>query len=49
MIESRVQQLEAGSFVRVGADRQIVLLPRGQAFGRFVTVGRRLFGIGSAN
>jgi hypothetical protein len=49
MIESRVQQLEAGSFVRVEANRDIVLLPRGLAFGRFVTAGRRLFGIGSAN
>jgi hypothetical protein len=49
MIESRVEQLCAGGFLAVGPDRGITLLTRGRRFGRFVTAGRRLFGIGSAN
>jgi hypothetical protein len=49
MISSRLEQLAAGGFVGISADRRIALTSRGQAFGRFVTGGRRLFGIGSAN
>lgn len=49
MIRSRLEQLEAGRFVRVAPDGGITLLPRGDWFGRFVTRGRRLFRITSAN
>ena len=49
MIESRVQQLAAGHFIAVAPDRRITLLKRGLLFGRFVTAGRKLFGIDSAN
>ena len=49
MIESRLNQLCEGQFLEIGADRQIRLLPRGLRFGRFVTAGRRLFRIESAN
>ena len=49
MIESRLQQLEEGRFLSIRADGAITLLPRGQSFGRFVTAGRRLFNIRSAN
>ncbi len=49
MIESRVHQLRDGGFLEVGPDREIRLLSRGIRFGRFVTSGRRLFRIESAN
>ena len=49
MIGSRLQQLEGGRFLSVRPDGTITLLPRGQSFGRFLTTGRRLFNIGSAN
>jgi hypothetical protein len=49
MITSRLEQLAAGRFIVIEADRRIVLLPKGLWFGRFVTAGRRLFRIASAN
>jgi hypothetical protein len=49
MVGSRLDQLEQGRFLSVRPDGVITLLPRGQRFGRFVTAGRRLFNIGSAN
>jgi len=49
MIISRLEQLSAGGFIEVAANRRITLTRKGQAFGRFVTAGRQLFGIGSAN
>jgi hypothetical protein len=49
MIGSRLQQLEQGRFLSMRPDGTITLLPRGQRFGRFVTSGRRLFNIESAN
>ena len=49
MIESRLNQLCEGQFLEIGPDREIRLLPRGVRFGRFVTAGRRLFRIESAN
>jgi hypothetical protein len=49
MIESRLRQLAEGRFVAIDPDGSIRLLPRGLAFGRFVTAGRRLFRIESAN
>jgi len=49
MIGSRLQQLEDGRFLSIRADGTITLLPRGQRFGRFVTAGRQLFNIKSAN
>jgi hypothetical protein len=49
MIGSRLKQLEEGRFIRVAPDGAIALLPRGEWFGRFVTGGRRLFRITSAN
>jgi hypothetical protein len=49
MIESRINQLRAGQFLEIGAGREIRLLPMGLRFGRFVTAGRRLFRIESAN
>jgi hypothetical protein len=49
MIGSRLEQLEQGRCLTIGADGTITLLPRGQSFGRFVTGGRRLFRITSAN
>lgn len=49
MITSRLEQLSAARFIEISADGRIVLAPRGLAFGRFVTAGRRLFGIASAN
>ena len=49
MIGSRLEQLEAGGFLSMAPDGAITLLPRGQWFGRFVTGGRRLFNITSAN
>ena len=49
MVGSRLDQLEQGHFLSIRPDGVITLLPRGQRFGRFVTAGRRLFNIGSAN
>jgi len=49
MIRSRLEQLETGRFLSIRPDGAIVLLQRGQSFGRFVTAGRRLFNIKSAN
>ncbi len=49
MIGSRLHQLEEGRFLSIRTDGAITLLPRGQSFGRFVTTGRRLFNIKSAN
>jgi hypothetical protein len=48
MITSRLEQLAAAGFVEIAGGR-IVLTSRGLAFGRFVTAGRKLFGIASAN
>ena len=49
MVGSRLDQLEQGQFLSIHPDGIITLLPRGQRFGRFVTAGRRLFNIRSAN
>jgi len=49
MIESRLAQLSAGRFISVSEDGTITLIGKGLWFGRFVTGGRRLFGIASAN
>jgi hypothetical protein len=49
MIGSRLEQLQQGRCLTIGTDGTITLLPRGQTFGRFVTGGRRLFRITSAN
>ena len=49
MVGSRLDQLEQGQFLSIRPDGVITLLPRGQRFGRFVTAGRRLFNIRSAN
>ena len=49
MITSRLEQLAAGRFIGISGDRRIVLTDKGRAFGRFVTAGRKLFGIASAN
>ena len=49
MITSRLEQLSAARFIDISADRRIALTRKGLAFGRFVTAGRKLFGIESAN
>lgn len=49
MIISRLEQLSAGRFLEISRERRIALTRKGLAFGRFVTAGRRLFGIASAN
>jgi hypothetical protein len=49
MIGSRLAQLADGQFLTIGADGRLTLLSRGVTFGRFVTGGRKLFRIGSAN
>jgi hypothetical protein len=49
MISSRLDQLSAGGFIEVSGDGRITLTTKGLAFGRFVSSGRRLFGIASAN
>lgn len=49
MIGSRLDQLADGQFLEIRPDGALALKPRGQAFGRFVTGGRRLFRITSAN
>ena len=49
MITSRLEQLSAARFIEISSDRRIALTSKGQLFGRFVTAGRKLFGIASAN
>jgi hypothetical protein len=49
MITSRLEQLSAGGFIEISSDRRIALTGKGRSFGRFVTAGRKLFGIDSAN
>ena len=49
MIVSRLEQLERGHFLTIAPDGALTLLPRGVRFGRFVTAGRQLFRIASAN
>jgi hypothetical protein len=49
MIASRLSQLQDTRFLVLDAAGRITLLPRGELFGRFVTGGRRLFNISSAN
>ncbi len=49
MITSRLDQLTAGGFIEIAADQHIHLTRKGRWFGRFVTSGRKLFGIASAN
>ena len=49
MIVSRLAQLSAGQFIEIGEDGAIVLTRKGAWFGRFVTAGRKLFRIASAN
>jgi len=49
MITSRLEQLSAARFIEISSDRRIRLTGKGLSFGRFVTAGRRLFGIASAN
>lgn len=49
MIGSRLDQLADGQFIALAADGTMTLKPRGERFGRFVTGGRRLFRITSAN
>lgn len=49
MISSRLDQLSAGGFIGISGDGRITLTKKGLAFGRFVTGGRRLFLIASAN
>ena len=49
MITSRLEQLTAAGFIEIGADQDIRLTAKGRWFGRFVTSGRKLFGIASAN
>ena len=49
MIVSRLEQLSAARFIEIAGDRRITLTRRGLWFGRFVTRGRKLFGIASAN
>jgi hypothetical protein len=49
MITSRLEQLSAAGFIEISSDRRIRLTGKGLSFGRFVTAGRKLFGIASAN
>jgi hypothetical protein len=49
MIISRLAQLSAGRFIAIGGDGRIALEKKGIWFGRFVTAGRKLFRIASAN
>jgi hypothetical protein len=49
MIVSRLDQLARGRFLTIAPDGALTLLPRGARFGRFVTSGRQLFRISSAN
>jgi hypothetical protein len=49
MIGSRLTQLADGQFIAIDPAGALTLRPRGRRFGRFVTGGRRLFRITSAN
>ena len=49
MITSRLEQLSAARFIEISSDGRISLTSKGLSFGRFVTAGRKLFGIASAN
>jgi hypothetical protein len=49
MITSRLEQLSAARFIDTSSDRRIALTSKALSFGRFVTAGRELFGIASAN
>jgi hypothetical protein len=49
MIASRLRQLAQGRFLTIAPDGALTLEPRGVWFARFVTGGRRLFRISSAN
>ena len=49
MITSRLEQLSAAKFIEIAGDRRIRLTGKGRSFGKFVTAGRKLFGIASAN
>ena len=49
MIASRLEQLAEGRFLEIAQDGRLDLKPRGIMFGRFVSGGRRLFRISSAN
>jgi hypothetical protein len=49
MIGSRLDQLSSGGFIEILGDRRIILTDKGLAFGRFVSRGRALFDIESAN
>jgi hypothetical protein len=49
MITSRLEQLSAARFIEISEEGRIVLTGKGLTFGRFVTGGRKLFGIASAN
>ena len=49
MILSRLAQLSAGRFLAIDGDGRIALEKKGSWFGRFVTSGRKLFRIASAN
>ena len=49
MIGSRLDQLADGQFIALDPDGTLTLKRRGEWFGRFVTGGRRLFRITSAN
>src|SRR5882762_7682015 len=49
MITSRLEQLSAARFIEISSDQRISLTSKGLSFGRFVTAGRKLFGIISAN
>src|SRR5262249_11166312 len=49
MIRARLAHLLAAGFLDMTADGQIRLTRKGLWFGRLVTMGRRIFGIASAN
>lgn len=49
MIMSRLDQLSAARFIEIAGDQRIGLTRKGLWFGWFVTGGRKLFGIASAN
>lgn len=49
MIESRVDQLRAAGFLEVDPAGEVRLRSRGIFLARFVSGGRALFGVGSAN
>ena len=49
MVVSRLEQLARGQFLTMAPDGALTLLPRGIRFGQFVTSGRQLFRITSAN